>query len=151
MTIAKNILLAAIFSASIVSPVLAQEHASAEDAMKMVDRADAHFKAVGAQQAYKDFSAKSPEWQDRDLYVFCFDKAGLTLAHGANEKLIGKNLTELKDADGKQFISDLVKVGLAGGGWVDYRWTNPVSKKIEAKSSYARQFGDGICGVGVYK
>jgi signal transduction histidine kinase len=144
-------------AAAVVSSVLsmnfamAEERASADDAMKLLDKAEAHFKAVGAEQAYADFSSKDKGWQDRDLYVFCFDKDGVTLAHGANEKLLGKNLSELKDADGNLFIGVMVKTGLSGGGWTDYRWANPVSKKIEPKSSYAKPFGDGICGVGIYK
>lgn len=144
-------LMAAAISIVTSAPVLAEERGTAAEASAMLDRAAVHFQKVGAQQAYKDFSTKGNEWQDRDLYVFCFDKAGVTLAHGANEKLIGKNLTELKDADGKQFISELVATGLKGQGWVDYRWANPMTKKIEPKSSLARPFGDGVCGVGIYK
>ncbi|MFD1747639.1 cache domain-containing protein [Rhizobium helianthi] len=151
MTVTKNIFIASVLSVFVASSAFAEERGTADEAMKLLDKAEAHFKTVGAEQAYKDFSSKSPEWQDRDLYVFCFDKAGVTLAHGANEKLIGKDLTELKDADGKKFIADLVKSGLTGGGWVDYRWTNPMTKKIELKSSYARPFGESVCGVGIYK
>lgn len=135
----------------VASSAFADERGTKEEALAMVDRAAAHFAAVGPQKAFADFSTKGTEWQDRDLYLFCFDKDGMTKAHGANEKLIDKNLTELKDADGNLFISALVKAGYAGGGWVDYRWANPMSKKIEAKSSFAKPFGDYVCGVGIYK
>ncbi|SUB00233.1 Signal transduction histidine kinase [Pannonibacter phragmitetus] len=146
-----RIAVAVISSALAMGAAFAEERASADDAMKLLDKAEAHFKTAGAEQAYADFSSKDKGWQDRDLYVFCFDKDGVALAHGANEKLIGKNLSELKDADGNLFIGAMVKTGLSGGGWTDYRWANPVSKKIEPKSSYAKPFADGICGVGIYK
>ena len=82
---------------------------------------------------------------------FCFEKDGKTVAHGANAKLIGKNLGAIKDADGKKFVGELISTGYSGGGWVDYRWPNPVSKKVEQKSSIVKQAGDDVCGVGIYK
>lgn len=148
----KKIFTLAVVLAGLASPALAEDRGTADEALQMLERAHAHFKAVGPEQAYKDFSSKSPDWHDRDLYLFCFDRNSVTLAHGANEKLLGKNLAELKDPDGKFFVAELVKAGLSGGGWVDYRWPNPVTKKIEAKSSNAKQFGeDSVCGIGIYK
>jgi cytochrome c len=35
-------------------------------------------------------------------------------------------------------------------GWVDYRWVNPVSKEIEAKSSYVEVQGGHGFMVGAY-
>lgn len=129
----------------------AADYGSADEAAAMLDKAAAHFDAVGQDKSFADFSAKDAGWQDRDLYVFCFDQSGKIAAHGANAKLIGKNLIKLKDADGKQFVGELISTGMNGGGWVDYRWPNPVSKKIEQKSSVVKQIGDKICGVGIYK
>jgi len=45
--------------------------------------------------------------------------------------LIGKNLAELKDAEGKLFVQKMIEVAKKEGkGWVDYQWTNPVTKKL---------------------
>jgi cytochrome c len=134
-----------------VASAMAGEYGSADEATAMLDKAIAHYNEVGADQAFKDFTAKGGEWQDRDLYVFCFEKNGTTLAHGANEKLLGRDLSQLKDADGKAFVGELLSTGYAGGGWVDYRWPNPVSKKVEQKSSVVKQAGEHVCGVGIYK
>ena len=117
----------------------------------MVQKAHAHFDKVGQDQALKDFTAGGPEWTDRDLYVFCLDDTGTNRAHGVNAKLVGKDLSKLKDANGNLFIADMVKTGQSGGGWVDYTWPNPVSKKVENKSSLVEPFGDLFCGVGIYK
>ena len=38
-----------------------------------------------------------------------------------------------------------------GNGWIDYNWPNPLTNKIEAKSSYVEKMGDYFVGVGVYK
>lgn len=40
---------------------------------------------------------------------------------------------------------------VADKGWVDYKWPNPVSIALEAKSSYVEKAGDVIIGCGTYK
>lgn len=145
------VLLIAGMSAVGANSAMASDRGSADEATAMLDKAVAHYTAVGSDQALQDFTSQGKGWQDRDLYVFCFDDTGSTVAHGANEKLIGRDLSGLKDADGKEFVMELISTGKAGGGWVDYRWPNPVSKKIEQKSSVVKSAGDHICGVGIYK
>ncbi|MEP3048519.1 MAG: cache domain-containing protein [Roseibium sp.] len=139
----------AVMTAS--SAAQSEDYGTADEATALLEKAVGHVGSAGNEQAYTDFSTTGNDWQDRDLYVFCFDKDGKVVAHGANAKLIGKNLMKIKDADGKMFIGELISTGLGGGGWVDYRWPNPVSKKVEQKSSVVKQAGADICGVGIYK
>ncbi|MBL0086604.1 MAG: cache domain-containing protein [Ideonella sp.] len=40
---------------------------------------------------------------------------GVVRAHGANEKMVGKNLMELKDVDGKAFVKDARRIGQRQG------------------------------------
>jgi len=129
----------------------AADRGSADEASAMLDKAVAHYQSVGADQAFEDFSSQGNGWQDRDLYLFCFDEAGNTVAHGTNAKLVGRDLSGLKDADGKEFVVEILSKGQSGGGWVDYRWPNPLSKKVEQKSSVVKAVGDHVCGVGIYK
>jgi signal transduction histidine kinase len=65
--------------------------------------------------------------------------------------MVGKNLIDLKDQDGKFLIRELSDVAKKGNGWVDYKWPNPLTKLIEAKSSYVERMGDYFVGVGVYR
>ena len=79
-------------------------------------------------------------------------KKGVCVAHGARPALIGKNLLDLKDQDGKYLIRELADVANGpGSGWVDYKWPNPITNKIEDKSSYVEKMGDYFVGVGIYK
>ncbi len=133
------------------SVAFAGDRGTAEDATALLDKAAAHYNSVGRDQALKDFSTPGGSWQNGDLYVFCNDYDANVVAHGVNAKLIGKNLAKVKDADGKLFVVELIDTGKSGGGWVDYRWPNPVSKKIEQKSSIVKDFGGDVCGVGIYK
>jgi signal transduction histidine kinase len=78
--------------------------------------------------------------------------SGLCVAHGARPALIGKNLIDLKDQDGKFLIREMVSIAKApGSGWIDYNWPNPLTNKIEDKSSYVEKMGDYFVGVGIYK
>ena len=132
----------------------AQEHGTRDEAKTMVDAAVEHVKKVGADQAFKDFSDKSNKaWQKKDLYVFAYNMEGVNMGHGANDKLIGKNLIELKDPNGKFLIQELRATAQKGGGWVEYDWPHPQTKKLESKVSYVRKLVnfDGFVGVGVYR
>jgi signal transduction histidine kinase len=146
---------AAASLALFAAPGMASDKGSKAEAEKMVAAALAHIKAVGAEQAFKDFSTKGGKWHDRDLYVFCWDYTGTALCHGGNEKLVGKNFIDLKDPDGKPLIRGLIDAAKSapGKGWVDYKWTNPVTKQVEAKTSWTVRIPgtDTLLGVGVYK
>lgn len=134
--------------------VSAQERGTADQAKALVERGLAHVKAVGVDKAAEDFSAKDGKWHEKDLYVFVQKFDGTTVAHGGNKALVGKNMTDLKDANGQTFIRTMIETAKAkGSGWVDYMWTNPQSKKVEPKSTYVVKIPDfdGLIGVGIYK
>lgn len=133
--------------------VCAAERGTAEEATALVKKGITYLKANGPEKSYAAFNDPQGQFVDRDLYLFVFDMTGKTLAHGANKKLLDKNLIELKDADGKAFIKEFVNVAnTKGQGWVDYKWPHPQTKAIEHKSSYVQKLDDGtLIGVGIYK
>ena len=138
----------------IASPALAaSEFGSKDEAVAMVKRVQAEFKKEGAEATFKAVSDKSVKsFHDRDLYPFIYDMAGKCVAHGVRPALIGKNLIDLKDQDGKFLIREMVSLSKGpGSGWIDYKWPNPLTNKIEDKSSYIESMGDYFVGVGVYK
>jgi len=133
---------------------LAQDHGTRDEAKAMVNAALVHIKKVGNAQAFKDFTSDKTNWSQKDLYVFVQDFSGTVLAHGTNEKLIGKNLIDMKDQNGKAFAREFVSVGSSKGeGWVEYDWSHPVTKKAEAKSSFVKRIPgfDGVVVVGAYR
>jgi cytochrome c len=125
---------------------------SAGEATALVDKAITFYKANGKEKALAEISNKHGQFVKGDLYVFIWDLKGVILAHGANEKLIGKDMYEIKDVDGKQFVKEAVELAKSkGSGWVDYKWTNPVSKKVEAKTTFVKKVDDLIFCCGIYK
>lgn len=124
-----------------------------EEAKAMVDAAYDHIKQVGPEKAYKDFTTDKATWTKKDLYVMVYDSKNVALAHGANEKLVGKDMSAVKDAVGNPVVPGLNAMAAKGGGWYDYDWPDPVTKKMAPKSTYARELpnGDGFIGVGIYR
>ena len=136
-----------------ISMGAAQAAGTADEAKALVDKAVEYVKANGKDKAVEAFNDPKGEFVKEDLYIFMFENAGTTLAHGANPKLVGKNMLELKDADGKLFVQEFVEKVKNGGGWVDYHWTNPETKKVQAKSTYVKgiEGTEYYLGCGIYK
>ena len=125
---------------------------TAKEATAMVDKAIAYFNANGKAAAFAAFDDPTGKFVKDDLYIYVLDFKGDILSHGANKKLIGQHFIDIKDADGKLFFRDIINVANTKGSvWVDYKWTNPVSKKVEPKSAYLKKSGDYIFCCGIYK
>lgn len=124
---------------------------TAGEAKAMVEKAAAFMKANGKEKTFREFT-EGTAFKKNDLYIFVVDMNGVILAHGGNPKLVGKDMSNLKDAGGKLFIKEIIdEANAKGSGWTDYRWANPVSKKIDLKSTYFQKVNDVIIGCGVYK
>ena len=132
---------------------LAKEgNATAAEATAMVKKAVAFIKSSGKDKGYTEISTKGGQFSDRDLYVTVYGLDGTVRAHGANEKMIGKNLIDLKDVDGKAFVKERVDMAATKPTfWQDCKFTNPVSKKIEPKSMYCEKLDDAVVCGGIYK
>lgn len=147
-------LMSLLFAGVVSVSAMAQDHGTRDEAKALANAALAHIKKVGNEQAFKDFTSDKATWTKKDLYVFAIDTKGNTLAHGANEKLVGKNMIELKDQNGKAFFRELTEiVATKGEGWVEYDWAHPVTKKVEGKATYIKRIPgfDGGVAVGVYR
>lgn len=131
----------------------AAERGSADEAVAMVKKAIAYMKENGKEKAFSEFgNSANTTFHDRDLYIFVYDLNGNSVAHGNNPKMVGKNLLEMKDHDGKFIIKGFIDVANAKGkGWVDYKWPNPVTKAVEQKSGYVEKVDNLIVGSGIYK
>ncbi len=126
--------------------------ASQKEAKALVEKAAAFVKANGKDAAIKEINQAKGQFDKGELYVFAYDMSGKIVAHPKNPKLIGKDLLNVPDPDGKMFRKDIVEVAKSkGNGWVDYKYTNPESKKVEAKTTYVLKAGDMILCCGTYK
>jgi signal transduction histidine kinase len=128
-------------------------NATKEEAVAMVKKGVVYIKANGIDKGYAEISNKAGGFVDRDLYLVAYGLDGKCLAHGANPKQVGRDLLELTDIDGKYFVKERIALvkSKPAGAWQEYKFTNPVTKKIEPKVMYCEKLGDAaICG-GVYQ
>ncbi len=147
----KCILSVAVFLAG-VAPLLAAEFATKDEAVAMVKKAVAFIKEQGPQKAYAEFTNKAGKFTDRDLYVVVYGLDGKVLAHGQNEKLVGRELIDAQDVDGKYFVKERVELARKQPTfWQDYKFVNPTSKKIEPKQMYCERLDETAVCAGVYK
>lgn len=151
----KNIVRILTLSAAValVSPVVQAQNATKDQAIAMVKKGVGFIKANGTEKGYAEISNRTGWFVDRDLYLVVYGMDGKCLAHGANVKLIGRDLIELKDIDGKAFIKERVELGKTSpkGFWQDYKFTNPTTKEIEPKQTYCERLAETLVCGGVYK
>jgi hypothetical protein len=124
----------------------------AEEAKTMVEKASTIMKSQGKDKALTEISAPNGQFVKGEMYVFAYDLTATVIAHPVNPKLIGKNLLEVPDADGKLFRKEIIELAKTkGSGWVDYKYKNPQTNKIEAKTTYLQKEGDVVICCGIYK
>jgi cytochrome c len=131
---------------------IAEDYATTKDAELMVHRAVQFLKKEGREKALAAFSDPQGHFTYRDLYIMVYDMNGKCVAHGQKKERIGKNLLDDKDAGGKAFVRERIEIAKKHGkGWQDYKFQNPVTGKIELKTSYFEREGDLVVGCGAYK
>lgn len=142
-----------VSAAAACGGVWAADAATAKEAEAMVKKGVAYIKANGKDKGYAEITNKQGQFVDRDLYLTVYRLDGTVMAHGANEKMIGRNLIDLKDIDGKEFVKERMELSKSKSSfWQDYKFTNPVTKKVEPKAMYCEPHdGIVICGGGYKK
>ena len=87
-----------------------------------------------------------------DGYFFLFDMQGRNLMHPRQPELVGKNLIELRDAQGDPTIRMLVERARTGGGFVVYQWRKPSTQEVAPKLGYVTQMErwNWMIGTGLY-
>lgn len=119
----------------------------------LVENGLKYYAKQGQEKAFAEFDNINGKFSRGDLYLFIFDLNGKCLAHGADHSLIGRNLTDLKDVDGKQFVKEFIAVARdPGQGWVSYKWKYKNTDEIGPKISYIMKIKgkDLLVGCGFY-
>jgi cytochrome c len=124
-----------------------------KDAIAMVERAAAFTKAHGRDAMIKKITAKDADYVQGSMYIYMRDfNTGINLAHPFNQAIVGKDLNDVPDTNGKMYRRDIMDVAKKDGkGWVDYMYKNPENGKIESKTAYLLRSGDVVLIAGIYK
>ncbi|MES2758231.1 MAG: cache domain-containing protein [Pseudomonadota bacterium] len=123
-----------------------------KDAISMVEKGASFMKASGKDEMIKKINAKDADYVQGALYLTMRDSKGVILANPVNAAMIGKDLVDVPDADGKLFRREILELAKTKGkGWVDYKFKNPSSGKVEDKTTYIYKVGDVTLEAGIYK
>lgn len=122
------------------------------EAQALLERAIAYYREVGRETAMRAINDKDGPFIDRDLYVWVVDFDLVVQAHGANNALVGKDMSRLKDVNGTLVTQGVLRAAQnhPEGGWSSYVWTNPATRKLEPKRAWSKIVDDLIFVTGVY-
>jgi len=105
----------------------------------LVDRAAGLIEKKG-KDVFPEFKKKGGEWFKDDTYLFVARMDGVTLVNAAFPDEEGKNRLDLKDANGKPFVREIIDMlKTRDSGWVDYAWPKPSETRPSKKSAYVRK------------
>lgn len=123
------------------------------DARRLVGEAVEFFHQKGRDDFLKECNNRQGRFCKEDLYVFVYDSKINMLANPRKPELVGQNLLNAKDwSGGKYFRREIMTKALSENrGWVSYEYENPVTKRLEPKTTYFERVGDIIICAGAYK
>jgi len=148
----KVLIYAAIVTMAMVNSVSAQQASPTSDQAKrieaMVNKAAALVKTNG-KAAFSAFRMRDSEWWFGNTYLFAYDKNQNVLLNPAFPEREGTNARGAKDANGKLFVDEFVKVAQSkGSGWVDYMFPKPGQTQPSLKWGYVKAVNiDGTPGL----
>jgi hypothetical protein len=121
------------------------------EAQALAEKAVAHLGAVGLRRAFADFMTPGAGFLPHDLYVFVFDGGGMMLLNAQFPGLIGSNIADARDVNGRPFLLQAMRRAERDGAtWTEYSWYNPCTGEVMPKSTHIIKVGDIFVAVGAY-
>lgn len=149
-----RVLFAGIVAMGLTGNAMAQDKKPSPDEVKALTAKAADLVAAkGLDEAAKVFNADG-EFKYGEVYVNVIDGAGTWKVYPPRPAGVGQNVINVKDPDGKFIVQEVLAVAKdKGEGWIEYRWLNPASNKIEPKVTYVKKVPgqDLVAYIGVYK
>lgn len=111
----------------------------AADAKALVEKGVAMVKEKGLDTTLKAIGDPKGPFIVGDLYLFAgpLDKVTASAHPFAADKLVGKDLTNLKDSKGNQFFIKFKEIAeKPGSGWVEYWWPKPGATEPALKKTF---------------
>ncbi len=136
-------------------PVYSEETATKDEAVAKCKEAAKMAVEKGLEETLKVVNDKNGPFVWKDSYVFCIDiEKQCNIAHPERPQLIGKNLFNVKDKNGKLFFAEFINLAKEKGeGWVSYYWPKPNSSEPVPKITYVYRVPNttAVMAAGVYE
>jgi len=148
-----------IFSVTLFAEDVEYQYNETQELVSLVNEAVILIEEMG-EDAFAEFAVQDSKWRHDDKYVFAIDPEGMVYAH-ASTALVGTNVMELTDVNGKPFIKwFIIEVSSEDStGWSHYLWNipgedenenEPTWKTTYVKSAIAPSGKKYIAGCGLY-
>ena len=131
----------------------AQDLATKDECVTKCKKAASLIESMGFDAARELLQSQDGEFRWKNTYVFIMDLNGTILTHPVKPTLVGQAMLDLRDANGKMFIAEVLDVARNNGdGWVEYMWPDATGKATP-KETYVYRIPDQeyIMCAGVYK
>lgn len=106
-----------------------------EDAARLVEKQGT--------KVFPEFAVPGSRWFNKRHYLFIYDLNGICLFHPVDRELVGKDLINLKDANGKPVVREMTDIGRRpepnASGWIFYLWEERAGLTPTWKLSYIRK------------
>ncbi len=110
--------------------------------VRLVEDAATEVESRG-KNAFTDFGVHGSRWFNDKYYLFIYDINGTCVFHPVTPALVGRNLIDMKDYNGRPLIRDITDVckkpERRAGGWVFYLWEERTEFTPNWKVSYIRK------------
>jgi len=140
--------LAAMWLALLMSPgdckdqLAKYTYKDTQDLVSLVEDAASLIETKG-DEAFKEFAQRDSKWLNADYYLFAYTLDGTTVFHPLRPELVGQNVMDLKDMNGKQIIRQITNIGRRpasdASGWVFYLWEDQTQLTPTWKAAYIRK------------
>lgn len=95
---------------------------------------------------------RSLDYGGGDGYFFAYDYDGLCIVLPPQPELVGQNLWEVRDRDGRPVVQSLIAQARSGRGYFRYVWNKPSMRQVAPKLGYVvgLQRWGWMMGTGLY-
>ena len=122
----------------------ATEKATKEECMAMCRKAVALAQEKNVEEMIAQVSDPNGPFVWKDTYLYIIDlNTKFVVAHPIRPNLINRDMSGLKDINGKMFFVEMFNIALdKGEGWLDYMWPKPGENKPSSKSTFVLRVPD---------
>ncbi len=118
---------------------------------RFLEKAIGFFRDSGKEETLAQIADPQGPFIQGRRYVFALSRGGDLLAHPYSKELMGKNLADLRDSEGTDFIRKLLgKARNRDSGSVEYKWPAPSSSENLDKTLFFERVDGMILCSGFY-
>ena len=134
----KRMMIGMVVAAMVMSVASAAYASPEEDAKALAQKAATFFKEQGKEKGCAEIMNPNGKLRKGKLFITANDYKGVVLASVVRPQFVGQNHFGLKDPDGKYFVQEGIEIAKKGGGWLEYSFTDPDTKKIAPRKTWVQ-------------